>query len=58
MKVDYERKVVRITLKPGEYLEVSWSGRWFSKRVEGWEVGEVILRDDKVFIPFKRGRVI
>jgi len=27
-------------------------------RVEGWEVGEVILRDDKVFIPFKRGRVI
>ena len=35
IKVDYERRVVRITLKPGEYLEVSWSGRWFSKRVEG-----------------------
>jgi len=24
MKVDYESKVVRITLKPGEYLEISW----------------------------------
>ncbi len=23
MKIDYERKAVRITLKPGEYLEVS-----------------------------------
>ncbi|MEM2005296.1 MAG: zinc ribbon domain-containing protein [Zestosphaera sp.] len=57
MKVDYERKAVRITLKPGEYLEVSWRGKWFSKRVEGWMVGEVILKDDRVLIPFKRTEV-
>ncbi|MEM3923143.1 MAG: hypothetical protein QXZ48_02470, partial [Zestosphaera sp.] len=45
MKVDYERKTVRMTLKPDEYLEVSWRGKWFSKRVEGWRIGEVILKD-------------
>jgi len=54
MKVDYESKTVRITLKPGEYLEVSCRGRWFSRRVEGWRVGEVILKDDRVLIPFER----
>ncbi|MEM1638533.1 MAG: zinc ribbon domain-containing protein [Thermosphaera sp.] len=45
---------MRITLKPGEYLEVSWRGIWFSGRVEGWRIGEVILKDDRVLIPFKK----
>jgi putative transposase len=58
MKVNYEEKEIRITLKPGEYIEVSWSGRWFAKRVEGWRVGEVVLKDDRVLIPFKSTRVI
>ncbi|MEM1668373.1 MAG: zinc ribbon domain-containing protein [Ignisphaera sp.] len=57
MKVDYGRKAVRITLKPGEYLEVSWRGTWFSRRVEGWGIGEVILKDDRVLIPFKKTEV-
>ncbi|MEM4815413.1 MAG: zinc ribbon domain-containing protein [Ignisphaera sp.] len=57
MKIDYERKAVRITLKPGEYLEVSWRGTWFSRRVEGWGIGEVILKDDRVLIPFKKTEV-
>ncbi|MEM4663857.1 MAG: zinc ribbon domain-containing protein [Desulfurococcaceae archaeon] len=57
MKVDYGRKAVRITLKPGEYFEVSWRGTWFSRRVEGWRIGEVILKDDRVLIPFKKTEV-
>jgi len=36
MKVNYEEKKIRIAVKPGEYIEVSWSGRWFTRRVEGW----------------------
>jgi len=57
MRVDYERRVVRITIKPGEYLEFSWASEWFTKRVEGWRVGEVVLKDDRVLIPFKTTRV-
>jgi putative transposase len=58
MRVDYERKTIRITVKPGEYLEVSWASNWFTRRVEGWRVGEVILKDDRVLIPFKTTRVV
>ncbi|MEM1651615.1 MAG: zinc ribbon domain-containing protein [Sulfolobales archaeon] len=57
MKVDYGRKAVRIALKPGEYLEVSWRGTWFSRRVEGWGIGEAILKDNRVLIPFKKTEV-
>jgi len=52
--VDYERREVRITLRPREYLKVSWKGSWFEKRVEGWELGEPILKENKVILPFKR----
>jgi len=58
MKVDYGEKKIRITVRPGEYIEVSWSSRWFTRRVEGWRVGEVILKDDRVLIPFKSTRII
>jgi putative transposase len=58
MSVNYGEKKIRITVKPGEYIEVSWSGRWFTKRVGGWRVGEVILKDDRVLIPFKSTRII
>ena len=54
MRVDYERKVIRITLKPYEYLEVSYANAWFSDRVKGYRAGGVILKDDRVLIPFKR----
>jgi putative transposase len=53
MSVDYEEKKIRITIKPEEYLEVFWVGKWFSRRVEGWRVGGVVLKDDKILIPFK-----
>jgi putative transposase len=58
MRVDYGEKRIRITVKPGEYIEVSWSSRWFTRRVEGWRIGEVVLKDDRVLIPFKSTRVI
>jgi putative transposase len=58
MRVDYGEKRIRITVKPGEYIEVSWSNRWFTRRVEGWRVGEVILKDDRILIPFKSMRII
>jgi len=54
MSVDCERKVIRITLKPHEYVEVSYGDAWFLGRVEGCEVGEVILKDDRMLIPFKK----
>jgi len=58
MKVDYREKTIRITMKPHEYLEITWRGTWFEKRVEGWLVGEVILKDDKIIIPFKNYKVV
>jgi putative transposase len=53
MRVDYREKRIRITVKPGEYIEVSWSSRWFTRRV-----GEVVLKDDRILIPFKSTRII
>ncbi len=58
MRVDYREKRIRITVKPGEYIEVSWSSRWFTRMVEGWRVGEVVLKDDRILIPFKSTRII
>jgi putative transposase len=58
MKIDYKAKTIRITLKPGEYLVISWRAMWYEHRVEGWRVGEVILKDDRVLIPFKSMRII
>ncbi|ADI31365.1 zinc ribbon domain-containing protein [Staphylothermus hellenicus] len=54
MKVDYSRKTIRITLKPYEYIEVSYANQWFSKRIDEWKVGGVVLKDDRVLIPFKK----
>ena len=53
MNIDYHARTIRITLKQGEYLYVSWRSTWFEKRVRDWIVGEVIIFDDRVVIPFK-----
>jgi len=58
MKIGYVRRIVRITIKPGEYLEVSWASKWFTRRAEGWVVGEVVLKGGRVLIPFKTTRII
>ena len=52
MEIDYQAKSIRITLKR-EYLTISWRSTWFEHRVKGWAVGEVIIKDDRVVIPFK-----
>jgi len=56
MKVDYKHRSIRITLKPREYVEISYEGLWFCKRVKGWRIGEVVLKDDRIIIPFKKER--
>jgi putative transposase len=53
IKIDYQAKSIRITLKPGECLSISWRSTWFEHRVRGWAVGEAIIFDDRVVIPFK-----
>jgi putative transposase len=58
MKIDYQAKTIRITLKQGEYLYVSWRSTWFEHRVRDWIVGEVIIKDDRVVIPFKSSEEI
>ena len=56
MKVDYSRKVIKITLKPYKYIEVGYANAWFTNqgRVDGWGIGEVVLKDDRILIPFKK----
>jgi putative transposase len=58
MNVNYEEKRIRITVKPGEHVEVSWSSKWFTKMVEDWRIGEVVLKDDRALVPFKSTRII
>jgi putative transposase len=53
MKIDYQARTIRITLKLGEYLSISWRSTWFEHRVRGWAVGGAIIFDDRVVIPFK-----
>jgi putative transposase len=53
IKIDYQAKSIRITLKLGEYLSISWRSTWFEHRVRGWAVGGAIIFDDRVVIPFK-----
>jgi len=48
-----EGESVRITVRPYEYITFSWSHTWFSRRVEGLELGEPIIKEDKVYLPFR-----
>jgi len=58
MKIDYHAKTIRITLRHGEYLSISWRSTWFEHRVRDWTVGEVIIKDDRIVIPFKSSEEI
>jgi len=58
MKIDYQSKTIRITLKPGEYLSIPWRSTWFEHRVRGWIVGEAIILDNRIVIPFKNSEEI
>ncbi|MFP3189398.1 MAG: transposase [Sulfolobaceae archaeon] len=48
-----EGEEVRITVRPFEYVTFSWSHKWFSRRVEGLELGEPVIKEDKVYLPFR-----
>ena len=48
-----EDESVRVTARPYEYIIFSWSRTWFSRRVEGLELGEPIIKEDKVYLPFR-----
>jgi hypothetical protein len=58
MKIDHEARTIRITLKPGECLSISWRSAWFEHRVRGWTVGEAIIKDGMIIIPFKSSKEI
>jgi len=48
-----EGESVRITVRPFEYVTFSWSHSWFSRRVEGLELGEPVIKEDRVHLPFR-----
>ncbi|BDB99908.1 RNA-guided endonuclease InsQ/TnpB family protein [Saccharolobus caldissimus] len=48
-----EGESVRITVRPYEYITFSWSHKWFSRRVKGLELGEPIIKEDIVYLPFR-----
>ena len=48
-----EGESVRITVRLYEYITFTWSHTWFSQRVKGLELGEPIIKEDKVYLPFR-----
>ena len=49
-----ESKII-ITIKPRQfYLEFDLSKTWFRKRVEGCDLGELILKENELIITFKK----
>jgi len=52
MKVEGTK--IRVTIEPRKrYVELDFSEEWFSERVKGWEVGELIIKEKEVYITFK-----
>jgi putative transposase len=58
MKIDYQARTIKITLKPGEYLSIPRKSTWFEHRVRDWIVDEAIIFDDRVVIPFNNFKEI
>lgn len=48
-----EGESVRVTVRPYDYITFSWKNAWFSERVKGLELGEPIIKEDKVYLPFR-----
>jgi len=46
---------INITIKPHQlYLEFDLSKAWFRKRVEGCDLGELIIKQDKLIVTFRK----
>lgn len=51
----YRNKKIRVTVKPRElYLEFDLTRAWFKRRVEGCDLGELILKEDELIIIFRK----
>ena len=51
----YRGSKIRITVKPRElYLEFDLSRTWFRKRVNGCDLGELILKESQLIITFRK----
>ena len=51
----YRNGKIRITVKPRQvYLKFDLSRAWFKRRVEGWDLGELILKENELILTFKR----
>jgi len=51
----YRNDKIRITVRPRElYLEFDLSNTWFGKRVNGWDLGELIIKENELIITFRK----
>jgi len=51
----FRNEKIVITIKPYQlYLEFDLSRAWFRKRVEGCDLGELILKEDELIVTFRR----
>ncbi len=51
----YRDGKIRVTVKPREfYLEFDLSKAWFKKRVEDYDLGELILKENELIITFRK----
>jgi len=51
----YRNGKIRVTVKPRRlYLEFDLSDAWFRKRVDGWDLGELILKESELIITFRK----
>jgi len=51
----FKKWKIIITIKPWQlYLDFDLSKAWFRKRVEGCDLGELILKEDELIITFRK----
>ncbi len=51
----YRNGKIRITIKPRElYLKFDLSGAWFKRRVREYDLGELVLKEDRLIITFRK----
>jgi len=51
----YRNGKIRVTIEPRrQYLEFDISRSWFRKRVEGFDLGELILKENELIITFRK----
>ncbi|AEF96416.1 IS200/IS605 family accessory protein TnpB-related protein [Methanotorris igneus] len=55
IKYDKENGTIRITIKARkEYLVLDIKNEWFFEKIRGFDIGEIILKDNEALITFKK----